>query len=56
MEEKDKERLKELTQKVADAGGDLFVLTLEEGRELMRLLGKRIGEDEVGYPISGEEG
>ena len=56
MEEKDKERMKELTQKVADAGGDLSVLTLEESRELTRLVRKWISNEEFGHPISGEEG
>ena len=50
------QRLKELTQKVGDAGGDLYALTLEEGRELMRLLLRWGSKEEFGYPIKGEEG
>ena len=56
MEAEERKRLKELTQKVEDAGGDLSVLTLEEGRELMRLVRKWVSKEEFGYPISGEEG
>jgi len=55
MDEKEMERMKELTQKVEEAGGDLTVLTPDEGRELLRLLGKRIGELEFAFPIRGEE-
>jgi len=52
----EKERVKELIQKAKDAGGDLRVLTLEETREMMRLMRKWIGEDEFGFPIRGEDG
>jgi len=45
MDEKEREKMKELTQKVVDAEGDLFVLTLEEGLELMRLLRKWVSEE-----------
>ena len=56
MEEQERERLKELIKKAEDAGGDLRVLTQEETREMMRLIRKWIGQDEFGFPISGEEG
>lgn len=55
MEEKERERMKALIQKVEDAGGDLSVLSREEGREFMTLLRKWVSDEEFGYPISGEE-
>ncbi len=47
------ERLKELVLRVTDEG--LYVVSLEESLELERLLRKKIGELEFGFPICGEE-
>ena len=55
MEQADLERMKELVQKIGD--NHLCVdcaLTVEERYEMSRLLDKRIGEIEFGYPICGE--
>ena len=48
-------RLRELSRKVADSGGNLRVLTLDETRELTKLLRQRLSEEEFGYPVFGEE-
>ena len=56
MEPVEIDRLKELVQMVTDAKSEgLSAVSLEESLELERLLRKRVGEEEFGFPICGEE-
>jgi len=55
LEENEKARVKELTQKIVDAEGDLSVLTRQENHEMMRLVRKWASVEEFGHPISGED-
>ena len=48
-------RLQELSRKVTASDGDLSVLTLDELREMARLLRQRLSEEEFGYPVCGED-
>lgn len=48
-------RLRELSRKIADSGGDLRALDSDESRELTRLLRQKLSEEEFGYPVFGEE-
>ena len=47
--------LRGLIQKVTDSGGHLRELTLDESRELQRLLREKLSEEEFGGPVFGEE-
>ena len=49
------DRLRELVEKVADSGGRLCALPLDESRELERLLREGVSEEELGYPAFGED-
>lgn len=48
-------RLRELSQKITDSGGHLRALTLDETRELERLLRELVSEEDFGYPAFGED-
>lgn len=49
------ERLKELVQEVCEDEKELYAVSLGESLELERLLRKRMGELEFGFPICGED-
>ena len=49
------ERLRELARKVEDVEGRLSELVPDERHELERLLRERVGEEEFGYLICGED-
>ena len=48
-------RLRELIEKVADSGGRLCALPLDDTRELERLLREEVSEEELGCPAFVEE-
>ena len=48
-------RLRELIEKVTDSGGRLCALSLDDTRELERLLRERVSEEELSCPAYGEE-
>ncbi|MBA7506557.1 hypothetical protein ES706_05249 [subsurface metagenome] len=49
------ERMKELVQEVCEDERGFYALPIDESLELERLLRKKIGELEFGFPICGEE-
>ena len=55
MEPAEIERMKELVQEVCGDERNFYALPIDESLELERLLRKRMGELEFGFPICGEE-
>ena len=55
MESSKADRLRELIQKVTDSGGHLRSLPRDETRELQRLLRQKMGEEEFGCSVFGED-
>ncbi|MBA7581473.1 hypothetical protein ES708_23378 [subsurface metagenome] len=48
-------RFRELIEKLTNSGGRLCALSLDDTRELERLLRERVSEEELGCPALGEE-
>ena len=49
------DRLRELIERLIGIDGHLCELTLDESRELQRLLRQKMGEEEFGCSVFGED-